>query len=142
MHNQLSHYTLNTGHGRLTDRCEVADDVLDFLRPIVEAGGGELPGGLRVMLTRGDQGGHMFTVYQGELPLVTCGLAVDGDQGTELWPALLSLAEQLRLPRPKRAPPVPWLSVVILPGLGLVDRDTAMAVADLERCLAWAIIEG
>ncbi|MFH1924682.1 MAG: hypothetical protein ABIP48_32925 [Planctomycetota bacterium] len=138
MHNQLSHYTLNTGHGRLTDRCEVADDVLDFLRPIVEAGGGDLPMGLRVMLARGDTGSYLFMVFHGEAPLVTCGLAVDDDRAAELWPALLGLADQLHVPRPKRAPPAPWLSIVMLPGLA---SETVSMLGDLEWCLAWAILD-
>jgi hypothetical protein len=72
---QLNHYTLATGHGRLTDRCEVADDVIEVLRPIVEAGGGDVPGGLglRLVLSSGEQpGAWLYTIYRGDAPLVTC----------------------------------------------------------------------
>ncbi|NQT40270.1 MAG: hypothetical protein HQ581_22445 [Planctomycetes bacterium] len=105
------------------------------------SGGGELPLALCVVVTRGDTGSHLFTVHREEAPLVTCGLAVDEEQVAEVWPLSVGMAYHLKLPRPRRAPPVPWLCVVTSPGLALADRITAMAVADLERCLAWAILE-
>jgi len=139
---QITHYTVNTGHGRLTDRSEVRDDVIDFLRPIVEAGGGELPMGFSVRIDRGDSGGWLFTVSVGTVPIVTCGLAMDEPQATEVWARLIGLATTLDLPRPANPPPVPWLSAVILPTAGAVaDPGTMMAVADLERCVAWVLVD-
>ncbi len=138
---QIHHYTLNTGDGRLTDRCEVAAGVIAILRPICDAGGGDLPGNLRIALTRGNAGGYLYTIYRQETPLVTCGLATAEDQAAEIWPVLVKLAGQLDLPRPPRGPRVPWLSVVILPTLALVDRETCGAIADLERCVAWTLID-
>jgi len=79
---QLNHYTLNTSHGRLTDRSEVA---------------------------------------------------------AEVWRGLTGLADQFEIPHSDRQPPLPWLSVVLLPIP--MDRDTAFMLADLERCLAWTMIE-
>ncbi len=76
---QLNQCSLITGHGRLTDRCEVADDAIEAHRPIVAAGGGDLPGGLGLgfVVTPGESaGGWVFTIYGADTPLVTCGLAM------------------------------------------------------------------
>lgn len=138
---QISHYTLNTGHGRLTDRSEVSEETIELLRPVVRAGGGRLPVGFRVVMSPGEAGGWLYTIYQREIPVATCGLARTEEQSREVWPYLVDLAERMVLPRPKRAPSVPWLSVVVLPTAGMIDRETLMATADLERCIAWTILE-
>ena len=142
MDNQIHHYTLNTGHGRLTDRCEVSQEVIDYLRPIVAAGGGKVAGGFRLELAAGKTGGVLFTIFRRDRPLVACGLAVDEAQSQELWPALLDLAAKAQAPRPPRPPLTPWLSVLLLPALALETPDDCQAVADLERCVAWTIIAG
>jgi hypothetical protein len=138
---QLNYYIVNTRRGRLSDRSEVEEGLLRVIRPIVQAGGGELPGGLRVEITRHASGGHVLTVYRGDATVATCGLAVDDTQASQMWPQLTNLAQLLGFRRPKRQPPTPWLSVLILPGLAQVDPGPAGMLGELERCLAWAILE-
>jgi hypothetical protein len=141
---RLNHYTLTSGHNRLTDRGEVADEVVEVLRPIVAGGSGDLPGGLglRLILTAGESaGGWLYTIYRGDMPLVTCGLAMTPTAASELWPHLLEVGKVvgfLLLPKP---PPVPWLSVATLPGLAFVGKEVRDFVGDLERCIAWALLD-
>jgi hypothetical protein len=140
---QLNHYALITGHGRLTDLCEVADDVVEVLRPIV-AHGGDLPGGLGLRLllsTEKRTGGWLYTIKQRNVPLVTCGLAITQPAADELWPHLLDVAKVVRLPVSVKQPPIPWLSVAILPGIARAGRKIADLFGDLERCVAWTLID-
>ncbi len=139
---QLNHYTLITGHGRLTDRSEVADDVIEALRPIVVNDGGDLPGGLGLVVTPSESaGGWVFTVYHASTPLVTCGLAITPEAAGEVWPCLLEVGKVTGLPILPRQPPVPWLSVAILPGLNLFGMEMWEWLGDLERCIAWTLID-
>jgi hypothetical protein len=139
--NQIHHYTLNTGDGRLTDRREVANDVIDNLRPIVQAGGGSLVSDLSVHIHGGRNGGWLYEIRHGGDAVVACGLALNDHHSGQLWPTLATFAAQANLPHPPRPPRTPWLSVLILYGSAGCDQDTLMAVADLERCVAWTLIE-
>jgi hypothetical protein len=42
---------------------------------------------------------------------------------------------------PVGPPPVPWLAVLTLPPLHALPVGTVLQLAELERCLAWALIE-
>jgi hypothetical protein len=137
---QIHHYTLNTGDGRLTDRSEVAPEVIDYLRPILDAGGGDVGGGLAVHVHGGENGGWLYEIRHGGDAVVACGLAVTDHHASGIWPILDDLAQHAKLPHPPRPPRTPWLSVLILYGAAGCDHETLMAVADLERCIAWTLI--
>jgi hypothetical protein len=142
---QLNYYTLITGDGRLMDRSEVADDDVEALRPIVAAGGGDLPGGLklRVAIVPGESpGGWVFTIYRAYIPLVTCGLAMTPKAADELWPRLLKIGKRATFPMSLGQPPVPWLSVAILSGVARAGMKVVALLGDLEQCIAWTIIAG
>jgi hypothetical protein len=77
----------------------------------------------------------------GAQPILTCGLAQEDDEA--IWEGLCRLLD----PRWSRESQVwkpealPWLAVVILPAALQVPLSDVSALADFERCLAWAIIE-
>ena len=143
---QLTHYTLLTGDGRLTDRSEVDDLVIDRLRPVVrEAAESDdpvaLPGGFRLHLTVGF-GGAMYTLFAGETPAVICGLATTEDAVAGVWPALLERSREQQMPTPDRPPGMlPWLAILILPTMANLPREIIGQLGDLERCIAWTILE-
>jgi hypothetical protein len=68
-------------------------------------------------------------------PMVTCGLAID--RGEYVW-SVLTRQQPTAAPRPEA---LPWLGIVLHPTMALLSRDEAMMLGDLERCIAWTIIE-
>ena len=140
--------TLNVGDTRKSYRNEVSDDVIatmrnmDLLKPHVD-----LPiadGGYKLDTTL-DQGGAAFTVYNREVPLVHCVLAVTSADEDAYW----EFIERLYLSTTDKSPAdwvmpvkpvsVPWLAVAIL---GLQhDPDAAEWLGDFERCMTWLLIE-
>jgi hypothetical protein len=142
----LLHYTLNTGHTRASPRAEVADDILDLLRPLTAPGDHPVPRtpGYRVVVPE-TGGGIVFTVYRHDVPLVTCGVADTPEASAELWPILerfyLGLTDSgplasVGFSAPHQPEGLPWLAVV------LVSPQVPPWVADLERCMAWAFLSG
>lgn len=154
---ELHHLTLNNGHTRRSPRAEVGDGILALLAPLVAAGGGRLPtpaDGYRLTVVRaeGEEGAATFTVQRvaDNLPLVTCFVVWDRRQDARYWALAGGAIGQLRdqfppgaLPAkmPPRPASVPWLAVLIWPTLAL-DPVAAGWIADLERCVAWTLIEG
>lgn len=61
----------------------------------------------------------------------------------KVWPRIIEqsrrlgiIAEALRQPAS-----LPWLAVALTPASATLPRDTLMALADLERCWAWAVLD-
>jgi hypothetical protein len=143
MRKQLHHFTLATGESRLSDRCEVDDEVLTALAPIVATGGGVLSGNspLVVQITRGEHG-VIFTIEHHFEPLVTCGLATTAEAAAEIWPKLVNVSNRCGMMSPDFPPTlIPWLSVVVLPGIATVPRSVVDTLVELEQRLAWAILD-
>jgi len=119
----MIHLTLSTGHSRVSPRSEVSDDVIAALRPVVRAGGGMLPGppGYRLVLTR-DGRNAAYTIHRvddggAEAPPVTVHPRSDvGGVGRSMAASDKGSAHS---PTSRRA----------------------RAAGDLERCIAWTIIE-
>ena len=42
---------------------------------------------------------------------------------------------------PDTRPAVPWLGVLLLPGMTAMPVETVAQLGDMERCLAWTLIE-
>lgn len=62
--------------------------------------------------------------------------------GLRLVPANVRRAMRTPIPVvPKSAPSVPWLGVILAPAIMELDAEKLMGLADLERCIAWAILE-
>jgi hypothetical protein len=62
--------------------------------------------------------------------------------GDVLWPHLLKAGKEVGLPVSDRQPPIPWLSVALWPGLAAAGEEVVGLLGDLERCVAWVLIEG
>lgn len=137
------HVTLNTGHSRVSPRSEVSDDVIAALRPVVRAGGGMLPGppGYRLVLTREGRNAA-YTIHRVDdggavAPLVTCIVSQTPGVWGAVWPRV---TKGVRTRRPLVEPALPWLAVDIHPTVAL-DNASMEWLGDLERCVAWTIIE-
>jgi hypothetical protein len=131
----LLHLTVSTGRVRRSRRSEVHDEIVSALRPLVETGGGPIPGcaGYDVAITRNGRD-VLFTVTQAGFPVVTCGLAVK--DAASVWRALLALMPAAGKVEPPAE--MPWLVVAFHEG---APNPDLYWIADFERCLAWALIE-
>lgn len=89
----------------------------------------------------------LATVFHDRRPLVTFGVATNDAVAEELWPALESQYLQLGdmpgiraadFAAPARPLHVPWCAAMAI----FATPEEALWIADFERCLAWAWIEG
>jgi hypothetical protein len=152
----LTHVTLNSGHTRASPRHEVADAIVAALGPRLEA----LLGGQRVPLPELGDGYSLTGTAQGrgaiatvwavdrrvcQAPLVTFGICGAAADSAALWrllhlhhlPELEPLATDPALP-----PTAPWCAARIDIGAIAADHSAALAaIGDLERCVAWTLIE-
>jgi len=142
----LYHYTLNTGHGNHSPRSGVQDSVIDILRPIVLDGRGNIPN-TDLTIKRDTTGtSAMFTIFS-VAPLITCGLVMDKEDASIIWSPLSELQVQtdafIGINSVRREPPdqYPLLAVYIIPTVAMVPHSTLMMLGDLERCIAWTIID-
>lgn len=157
----LEHLTLTTGHSRRCWRDEVADDVLDLLRPLIDRAvstGRPLSTGDHVPLpdvvsprctisatTRRGRA-LLVTIWgppvQGQAaptPLVTLGVAPTSLASAELWRQMAPGGGEEQLPQPD-APSVPWCAAELYDTAALWPEAMSW-LGDFERCLAWAWID-
>ena len=72
-----------------------------------------------------------------------CWLCLNAHVSKSMWAAALTgrLDPEVHVSQPKSTP---WLAAALLPAaisLGLIDPGVLMELGDLERCVAWALIE-
>lgn len=144
----LVHYTVNTGHTNDSPRSAVGEDIIQMLSPVVRAGRSPIPRfeDYQLWVTE-SPGAVVFTIMRinGE-PLILCGLAWTTKGAQALWPdlkeiydnAYASVHDQPEASMPTR---LPWLSVVLFPGCARVNPEHMYMMGDLERCIAWTILE-
>lgn len=155
----LHHLTIPTGHVAVTSRADVSNLVVDRLAALIDAEGGPVPeidmyvDILRLIdheTRRPLDGIAAFTVQLGGRPggrAVTSNIVCWADQlADQAWATVTDMsATGGEIPsltgRPITRPDLPWLSSTILPGLLDMPRHDIAALADFERCLAWALIE-
>ena len=164
----IEHLTLATGDTRRCWREEVADDILDMLRPIIDRA---LRTGSHVSLpdvvsppstitaAQGRSRALLVTVWgpavevppevpnqvplgepPGPTPLVTLGVAPTSLASAELWRQMVPGGGEEQVPRPP-APAVPWLAVKLYPTATLWPEAMSW-LGDFERCIAWAWLLG
>jgi hypothetical protein len=130
-------------------RHEVRDDLLPLVQPLLEPGDHELRWFNPVvrMVVPIHTVGWLGTIFDGETPLVTIGIAADDRDAEVVWPALESLYLNLTDRNPvagidwrasHRPDRTPWIASVIV---GAMSPGLASTIADLERCLAWAFVD-
>lgn len=148
----LSHLTLNTADLRESPRAEVGPAAIAALarwaRP-VDRLAHPLPGGLplcaRAARAEAD-GWAQLDVWTGpHLPaqvaqavLVWTSAAAD-----RIWPRIVAQSRALGIAAGllRRPAQLPWLAVALTPAAAALPPDTLMALGDLERCWAWAVLE-
>jgi hypothetical protein len=141
----LAHLTLVTGDLRMSPRSEVSAEALRALSPLVSAGMGEIPGmpGLYAEIRRG-QGQASITIglANGQVALVAV-LAWEPAGAQTSWGAILSLARDgAAIATVLRQPDhLPWLAVTMAMPSATLSPEQLIMLGDLERCLAWAILE-
>jgi len=148
--NILEHYTLNTGHSRNSARVEVGDEAIALLRPMLAPGRHPIPfvgAAYALEVPAGLERGWVGTVYRGQVPLATIGVAADEAGADEVWPALeglyLTLTDRGIYARidwsaPRRPTTPPWCAVVMV---SVFDLAAMGWLGDFERCLAWTWID-
>jgi hypothetical protein len=158
---ELTHITSNTGHVAVTSRSEVADSVIELLRPVVAADGGLIarPGEpplwhLDIWRAFGQTGAPLpgmaaFQVApgphdtpEGKRPYVMAVACWEEAASAEAWARARELAKLSPPDRlPDRAPAAPWLAVTIMPGMFALPPELAGMLGDFERCVFWTLVE-
>ena len=147
----IAHVTLSSGHLRQSPRSEVADDVVALCTEILAQAAAEgeakvpaLEPPCTLRVTRSGRCSIVTVHGPGEAPLVTIGIAGHSKCGPKLWRMLHEGRSELATD-PARVPAEPWCAARIEPGVATLTPATLAQLlpplADLERCLAWALLE-
>jgi len=157
---RLWHYTANTGHVAETSRDAVDQHAIDVLLPIVDAQEGDLPDlgiGIDIMTPidaehRRVPGAAFFQIEpagerMSKTPYVMAVCCWRANREADAWAQFRQLAgigAEFWPDRPAalaEPPDIPWLAVHLLPAIAALPPATLPILGDLERCLAWALIE-
>src|SRR4051794_35672025 len=127
---------MNTGDLVHSARDRAPPETLARLMPLVAAGRGEAAG-VPFAIGRRDGGAALFRL--GEPAAVVCGVCWREDRAPATWGKLLAVMD-IRGVRvlPVGRPPVPWLAAVLLAAM---PPETVERLADLERFIAWVLLE-
>ncbi|KQQ61167.1 hypothetical protein ASF69_01715 [Rhizobium sp. Leaf311] len=137
---KIAHLTLFTGHLRNSPRSEVHWDTIKFLRPYVLGASGEIGDtGWTVRMVEGiTQGSCGFTLHHSGLWLLSCFMAWTTAADNPMW-GVVEKVSKTSVPKPDL---VPWLAIHAMPDFfWFTDPHAIMEAADLERCIAWTVIE-
>lgn len=146
----IAHVTLTSGHLIPSPRSEVADDVVALCTELASRaarGEAKIPKLTPPCTLRVTRSGRcsLATIYgPGEAPLLTIGVAGHSRCGSALWRRLHEGRDDLATD-PRRVPGEPWCAARIEQGVATLSPTALMelmpALADLGRCLAWALLE-
>lgn len=139
----LYHLTLTTGHGRRSPRSEVADDALASVREVVRAGSGTLAE-IDIAILEQAAGGAAFALGHEGQSVVYCVLCWDDREHVARWAQAVEHFSRSKIPLAHAGfvePPIPWLTVELLPAAAITPPDVMGMLGDAERCVAWALIE-
>lgn len=135
----LQHVTMMTGNLVQSPRSGVEQRTIDWLQPMLRAGQGEAAG-IPFEIVRRLPGAALLTI--GSPPGVLCGVCWARERSDDGWAAMLAASHETGARAfPAEQPPVPWLAVTILPGMLSMGFEVVGMLGDMERCLAWALIE-
>lgn len=136
----IEHITITTGASRLSPRSEVNDAVVTLIRTSLADHEGRLADtGWTIDLIPSPPGGHVYDlVYRGSR-IARCWLCTDADAADAIWlSATAGAPAGTRLHRPMT---MPWLAAGLMEGAMVAGPEALLAAGDLERCVAWALIE-
>ena len=140
----IEHITINTGAARMSPRSEVADASIALIRAALAGDGRLSVTGWRVVRLPTPPAGAIYDLHHDDAGHVArCWLCLDAAASDAMWEAATAVApdERARVNRPRGTP---WLAATVLPDAmpRLVLQPQLLGQAgDLERCVAWAIIE-
>ena len=149
----MNHYTLITGHNRISPASEVSEEVINLLYPILLKAkeenaprSQEMPGqdGYYWVPYFGDESLHIDVYKNGRLCLWF--VVVKNDNSKDLpWPAFIS--KSLTMPSvcgllkkdmsEYSEPQAPYCAVMFNP----LELGINLWIADFERCVAWAYLQ-
>lgn len=141
---EIPHVTIATGHVRRSPRAEVGDDVIRAVAPALDEGGALPVPGWSIVRGVAPAGAVLWTVEVRGIAAVTVGVVEHDAAAAGLWALLVDRQRRLggegtvRAARPELAP---WLAVALHAEAVLLAPEDLYALADLERCLAWAWLE-
>ncbi|WP_130821732.1 hypothetical protein [Rhizobium ruizarguesonis] len=138
----IAHLTLFTGHLRNSPRHEVPKNAIDKLMPYVMSAGGEIENtGWTVRMVQGvGPGSCCFELHHSGLWLFSCYMAWTNATSAPMWEVVKEITKT-SLPRPKYTP---WLAIHAMPDMPLImfkAPHAIMEAGDLERCIAWTVID-
>jgi len=138
----IAHLTLFTGHLRNSLRHEVPKSAIDKLTPYVMSAGGEIENtGWTVKMVQGvAPGSCVFTLHHSGLWLFSCYMAWIKATSAPMWEVVKQVSGT-SIPMPKSTP---WLAVHAMPLMPMIMQKAPHAImeaGDLERCIAWTVIE-
>lgn len=157
----LHHVTMHSRHVAETPRSAVDQVVVDHLLPLVDAGGGWVPGMASVhadLVRPQDQnkrplGGAIYIQLGPERmspqPWVQCFGCWERRESEATWKVAMWSYRQMRpalqkvnlwRDPPASPPPVPWLAVWLMPFIVARSIEDIGTFGDLERCLFWAAV--
>ena len=157
----LHHLTLNTAHLAISLRDRTPMKVTDALQPILDAGGGEIPGipdwYVSVIHPRTPEGGIASgsAFYQiadepglSTSPVVAAMVAWEHAAAARAWDQIVqgyeAMQPQLEAVRlwhePIAQPILPWMAVYLLPTIGFASPLLIRELGSLEQAIAWSLI--
>lgn len=135
----LQHITMTTGNLVQSPRSGVQQGTIELLEPMLRAGRG-VAAGIPFEIVRRQPGSALLTI--GEPAGALCGVCWDEARSDDGWAAMLTASHETGMRKfPAERPPVPWLAVMILPGMLSMELEAVSMLGDMERCLAWGLIE-
>lgn len=144
----LVHYTLNTDHTTVSHRIDVSDEIIRLLAPVVRTGVRLVPRLEEYQLWVVESpGAAVFTLMRRDDELlIHCALAWTETGAQEAWQGLKQIYEYAfddLHAKPEASIPtrLPWLSAVLFPGCAQLSPEQMYMMDDLERCIAWTILE-
>ena len=147
----IAHVTLQSGDIRRSPRSEVADHIVALCTELASSaavfGEAKIPKLTPRCTLRVTRTGRcsIATIYgPQEAPLLTIGVAGHSKCGGKLWRLLHEGRDDLATD-PTRVPGEPWCAARIEAGVATLSGSALErlmpALADLGRCLAWALLE-
>jgi len=146
----IRHVTVTTGHCRDSLRGEVSDEAIvtcqGLLETVMERGCCPLPPGVDpACILEGTVDGRwarlQVVAQRTMMPILDLAIALHSRSGAVLWRRLHEEHEDLPAETDPEQPPVePWCAAMLLPGISL-HPEAAAWLGDMERCLAWALLE-
>lgn len=143
----LVHLTINTNDVRLSPRSEVSAAAIAVLAPWTRSTDNlPLPVFRQpalVACARISPGWARLDIFAPHAQVAHAVLVWTPGEDARLWPQLLEQARSSGLIAGTLHKPttLPWLAATLTPGAATLPIDTLMALGDLERCWAWAVLE-